>query len=377
MDLLQYQTEAQRTKSDKFYGGRVTRDYLASAIRLALDAGKRIDAIKKSLFYGKNNTSYPVNCEPPVLVNCTALPFHLINDSRQRGIDVLHAALGKFTEACEVLELLSTTFETNTPFDLQKFIFEIGDGFWYDAIALEAIGTDFQNCAGLNNYKLRQRFPEKFTEEQAIHRNEAAEEAVPNESAADMLQRLGTDADLWANEFLGRYFNRANEVDVDVLRAWFANAIERGKDSERWKIQEQIANLVKVQSSPGNGDVDHYMRGMANGLIVAQSVVTNTEPEFLPPEFVKTQELPERVDDEVLRTYVREFIGWLSGDIRELNNVQVPILADSFERFLKKRQQDDASVKPAQEVTATPCYEGQKPEQADAFSEDPRHPLNA
>lgn len=32
-------------------------------------------------------------------------------------------------------------------------------------------------------------------------------------------------------------------------------------------------------------------------------------------------------------TEVREFIGWLSGDIPELHKVEVPKLADSWERF--------------------------------------------
>jgi len=30
----------------------------------------------------------------------------------------------------------------------------------------------------------------------------------------------------------------------------------------------------------------------------------------------------------------RRFIGWLSGDLQELNRVEVPRIADSFERFL-------------------------------------------
>jgi hypothetical protein len=33
---------------------------------------------------------------------------------------------------------------------------------------------------------------------------------------------------------------------------------------------------------------------------------------------------------------VRQFIGWLSGDIKELHTVEVPLLAESWERFKVK-----------------------------------------
>jgi hypothetical protein len=33
---------------------------------------------------------------------------------------------------------------------------------------------------------------------------------------------------------------------------------------------------------------------------------------------------------------VRQFIGWLSGDIKELHTVEVPKLVDSWERFKVK-----------------------------------------
>lgn len=46
------------------------------------------------------------------------------------------------------------------------------------------------------------------------------------------------------------------------------------------KAVKDIRSLVAVQSSPGNVDVDEYMRGMANGLIVALSTVTGEEPKF-------------------------------------------------------------------------------------------------
>lgn len=42
----------------------------------------------------------------------------------------------------------------------------------------------------------------------------------------------------------------------------------------------------------------------------------------------------------------REFIGWLSADIPELNSVEVPVLADSWERFKVQRRLSREDSKP-------------------------------
>jgi len=48
---------------------------------------------------------------------------------------------------------------------------------------------------------------------------------------------------------------------------------------------EQLKNIVSILSSKGNYDANEYMLGMANGLILALSIMTKEKPEFLdPPE---------------------------------------------------------------------------------------------
>ena len=44
---------------------------------------------------------------------------------------------------------------------------------------------------------------------------------------------------------------------------------------------ETLEDMIKVQCSHGNWNFDPYMHGMANGLILARAVLTDTEPEFL------------------------------------------------------------------------------------------------
>lgn len=43
---------------------------------------------------------------------------------------------------------------------------------------------------------------------------------------------------------------------------------------------ERLRDLVKIQCSDGNWNYSDYMRGMANGLIIALAVMENKEPKF-------------------------------------------------------------------------------------------------
>lgn len=46
---------------------------------------------------------------------------------------------------------------------------------------------------------------------------------------------------------------------------------------------EKLKDFVKIQSSKGCYDIDEYMRGIANGLILALSVFTEEEPKYHEP----------------------------------------------------------------------------------------------
>lgn len=47
------------------------------------------------------------------------------------------------------------------------------------------------------------------------------------------------------------------------------------------KALEKLKDICLTQCTKGNYDVNNYMRGMANGLILAVSCFTNEEPEFM------------------------------------------------------------------------------------------------
>lgn len=171
--IRQYQDECQRTKSPAFYGENVSRRIFVERACTAIAALAKLDEVKKALFYNK-----PAPHLKPAEYEMTAftLQLHNLHNLPQGGIDILHAIIGKATEAGELLELLMNSLATpGVPFDQTNFVEEIGDGFWYDSIGLEAVGSNFDDATNRNNRKLRTRFPDKFNEAEAVTRNLGAE----------------------------------------------------------------------------------------------------------------------------------------------------------------------------------------------------------
>jgi NTP pyrophosphatase (non-canonical NTP hydrolase) len=102
-------------------------------------------------------------------------------DNRDWGtveMDLLHASMGLVTEAGEFQDMLKKHVFYGKPLDKVNLKEEIGDLLWYCAIALEALGTDFQAVMQTNIDKLKARYPEKFTEEKAENRNLVREREI-------------------------------------------------------------------------------------------------------------------------------------------------------------------------------------------------------
>jgi len=85
--------------------------------------------------------------------------------------DLLHASMGLVTEAGEFQDMLKKHLYYGRELDEVNLKEEIGDVLWYCAIALNALGTDFETVMQTNIDKLRARFPEKFTEDNANSRD--------------------------------------------------------------------------------------------------------------------------------------------------------------------------------------------------------------
>ena len=49
------------------------------------------------------------------------------------------------------------------------------------------------------------------------------------ETSAKFLQRVGSDGQKWAQEFMKLFGNKKDKIDESLMLGWFCNAIEAGK----------------------------------------------------------------------------------------------------------------------------------------------------
>jgi NTP pyrophosphatase (non-canonical NTP hydrolase) len=94
----------------------------------------------------------------------------------QHHVDVqkVIASLGLTGEAGEVADHIKKWIAQGHPLDIQHIEKELGDILWYVALMCEAIGTDMQMIAIKNIDKLRKRYPQGFSSDASLHREEAA-----------------------------------------------------------------------------------------------------------------------------------------------------------------------------------------------------------
>jgi hypothetical protein len=177
-----YVAEAHLTASPHFYGDRVPLAHFAAVLQDSIDALSALDRIKKALFYGRDLGPLALGVRD-TSQNCAKLPdwisSHPEEDEKARNI--IHAIIGKATEAGELLELLHKTAVNGEAFDVANAGEEVGDGFWYDALLARACGLTFDGIQRTNIAKLRHRFPDRFTEYDANNRDLFGERRILEE----------------------------------------------------------------------------------------------------------------------------------------------------------------------------------------------------
>lgn len=93
-------------------------------------------------------------------------------------MDDLHMVLGMFTEAAEIADVYKKTIAYKKPLDFVNIKEEIGDIMWYIANLCNMNGWDLREIMQTNIDKLKARYPEKFTEENALNRNLEKERGI-------------------------------------------------------------------------------------------------------------------------------------------------------------------------------------------------------
>lgn len=93
-----------------------------------------------------------------------------VNQSMKHNV-ILHGVIGISTESGELLDALEKTVFYGKELDTVNIREEIGDLMWYVAILCDAIGVKMEDILDKNIEKLSSRYPEKFTTEAALNRD--------------------------------------------------------------------------------------------------------------------------------------------------------------------------------------------------------------
>jgi NTP pyrophosphatase (non-canonical NTP hydrolase) len=97
-------------------------------------------------------------------------------------LPLLHAAIGISTESGEILDVMKKHLMYGKDIDRVNIAEEVGDVLWYVAIILRSLDLSFEDVMEMNINKLQKRFPEKFTNEQALNRDLKTERQQLEES---------------------------------------------------------------------------------------------------------------------------------------------------------------------------------------------------
>ena len=100
------------------------------------------------------------------------------------NLRILHALMGLQTETGELTDAVKRHIFYGAELDKVNLVEEIGDVFWYIAILLDELKVDvgdkasFEHAMKVNIEKLRARYPNKFSEHDAVNRDLKTERQI-------------------------------------------------------------------------------------------------------------------------------------------------------------------------------------------------------
>ena len=83
-----------------------------------------------------------------------------------------NGVLGLSGESGECADIVKKHLFQGHELDAEKLANELGDVAWFLAVTAEAIGLDLETVLQMNVDKLRKRYPDGFSAERSIHREE-------------------------------------------------------------------------------------------------------------------------------------------------------------------------------------------------------------
>ena len=122
-----------------------------------------------------NSKQYISDATKTESTDFSAMNSRLNDDGLKR---LLHAGIGLSTEAGEFLDALKKHIFYGKDLDRVNLKEEIGDLFWYIAIACDELGVEFETLMDTNIAKLKARYGEKFSEHKAENRDLGTEREI-------------------------------------------------------------------------------------------------------------------------------------------------------------------------------------------------------
>ena len=179
MSYREYEDDVLRTLSLQFNIGRDRTDRhptparLAETLRRAISIGDEVDYLKRAVFYGSSFSDASKDPSPEMEMSIGTDA----GDSFPTA-DMIHSAMGIFTEAAEFLSAVYASCFQGLSFDTTNAIEELGDLEWYMAVMRRRLGTSQEHVQRSNIAKLKARYPGKFASADALNRDLDQERAV-------------------------------------------------------------------------------------------------------------------------------------------------------------------------------------------------------
>lgn len=99
--------------------------------------------------------------------------------------DQIHMAMGISTEANEILDAYKKVFAYGKKLDVVNVREELGDLFWYISNLMRILDIDFEETLQINIDKLKARYPDGFSKDNAVNRDLVKERKI--------LEQMGFD----------------------------------------------------------------------------------------------------------------------------------------------------------------------------------------
>jgi len=179
MSYPEYEDDVLRTLSLQFNidndssGRHPSPGRLAETLRRAIALGDEVDVLKRAIFYGSAYQESSPAADLTTTISVGAAP-----EDEYPTPDMVHSAMGIFTEAAEFLAAVCASCFDGEAFDRTNAVEEMGDLEWYMAVMRRRLGVSQEEVQRINIAKLRARYPDKFASSDALNRDLERERSI-------------------------------------------------------------------------------------------------------------------------------------------------------------------------------------------------------